>query len=121
MSTQTEFDAYLDGGGKDPAVIKAWTKAIALEAAAEAKAAVEPVLKPAALNSSPEVSTKAFLDQQLLEEHQRRSKIEADQMRERAAAVDHEAEAEREQAYRSLHLGAREGFTPLGPVEGPLK
>ena len=125
MTTSSqEFDAYLDGGGKEPAVIKAWTKALALEAVAAAAkpAAVEPVLKPAAVDSRPEQSTADFLREQESLTWKKRREIETQEMVDRAAKFDHEAEAEHQRVRSLLHIGARTGgFTPLGPVEGPLK
>lgn len=118
MTTSSqEFDAYLDGGGKDPAVIKAWTKAIALEAvAASAKSPEEPALKPAVANSRPEQSTADFLREQESLTWKKRREIETQEIVDRAAKFDPAVEAEHQRVRSLLHIGARTGFTPLGPV-----
>ena len=116
MSTQTDFDAYVDGGGKDPAVIRAYAKALALEAAAAVKPAADAPgfnvenTKPAAeLN----MTTKEFLDKQESLMWRRRNQIEVDAIL-AAPKFDSEAfEAERVKAQGRALIGNPGGSTNL--------
>jgi hypothetical protein len=91
----------------DPAVVAAWEKAIALEAAAG------PGVKPPAVNSGPERSTAQFLSDELRDEMARRNKTEADAYL-AAAPFDADAhEQHRKEIFGRFQLGSMSGSTSV--------
>ena len=100
--SKADFATYLANTDKpDPAVVAAWEKAIKLEAAAKAPAAIV----PPAVDSKPERSTAQFLaDAQADDFHRLQEHAAAEILA--APAFDREAhDAEHAKAIRSLQLG----------------
>ena len=89
----------------DPAVVAAWEKAIALEAAAAES------LTPPAVNSGPGRDTRSFLDDMNADEWKLRNKADADEILEQPK-FDSEVHAERRQkVFGRFQIGSTRGAT----------
>jgi hypothetical protein len=110
MPTDSKADlaAYLAANKTpDPAVVAAWEKAIALEAAAANPPAA---IVPPAIDSRPERSTAQFLADAHADEWARRGQLDAEAILAKPAWDREANDAERAKAIRSLQLGG-EGQT----------